>query len=67
MSGQLSMLFWMNACLEIYKKNAESILSTHSNIRVMIDENHQKVFSQEIDSLLSQVLKDKAKLNINDS
>nr|TKR71531.1 hypothetical protein D5086_0000300550 [Populus alba] len=53
----------VRARLEIYKKNAESILSTCSNIMVKIDGNHQKeVVFQEIGSFLSQVQKDKAKL-----
>lgn len=53
----------VRARLETYKKNAESILSTYSNIMVKIDGNHQKeVVFQEIGSFLSQVQKDKAKL-----
>ncbi|KAL9399693.1 hypothetical protein Peur_008654 [Populus x canadensis] len=53
----------VKARLEIYKKNAESILSTYSNIMVKIDGNHQKeVVFQEIGSFLSQVQKDKVKL-----
>ncbi|KAG6770212.1 hypothetical protein POTOM_025887 [Populus tomentosa] len=49
--------------LEIYKKNAESILSTYSNIMVKINGTHQKeVAFREIGSFLSQVQKDKAKL-----
>ncbi|XP_034700295.1 adenylate kinase 5, chloroplastic isoform X1 [Vitis riparia] len=46
--------------LEIYKKNAEAILSTYSTIMNKVDGNHSKdeVF-KAIDSLLSKVQKDK--------
>ncbi|KAM5548119.1 hypothetical protein ABKV19_002195 [Rosa sericea] len=48
--------------LEIYKKNADAILSTYSNIMKRIDGNHPKeVIFGEIDSILSQVLNDKEK------
>ncbi|KAJ8753274.1 hypothetical protein K2173_017898 [Erythroxylum novogranatense] len=48
--------------LEIYKQNAEAILSTYSNMMKKIDGNRQKeVVFDEIDSLLSQVQKDKVK------
>uniref|UniRef100_A0A2P2LVW3 adenylate kinase n=1 Tax=Rhizophora mucronata TaxID=61149 RepID=A0A2P2LVW3_RHIMU len=48
--------------LEVYKQNAEVILSCYSNIMKKINGNRPKeVVFQEIDSLLSQVLKDKIK------
>ncbi|KAK9947406.1 hypothetical protein M0R45_003032 [Rubus argutus] len=48
--------------LEIYKKNADAILSSYSNIMKRIDGNHPKeVIFGEIDSILSQVLNDKEK------
>ncbi|CAK7338514.1 unnamed protein product [Dovyalis caffra] len=53
----------VKARLEIYKKNVEAISSTYSNIMVKIDGNRQKeVVFEEIDSLLSQVQKDKIKM-----
>ncbi|KAM3012779.1 hypothetical protein FF2_025727 [Malus domestica] len=46
--------------LEIYKKNADSISATYSNIMKKIDGNHSKdVVFEVIDSILSQVQKDK--------
>ncbi|XP_068343178.1 adenylate kinase 5, chloroplastic [Pyrus communis] len=46
--------------LEIYKKNADSISATYSSIMKKIDGNHSKdVVFEVIDSILSQVLKDK--------
>ncbi|KAJ4846796.1 hypothetical protein Tsubulata_014111 [Turnera subulata] len=48
--------------LEIYKKNAEAILATYSDIMIKIDGNRPKeVIFNEIDTLLSQVQKDKVK------
>ncbi|XP_012071434.2 adenylate kinase 5, chloroplastic [Jatropha curcas] len=48
--------------LEIYKQNAEAILSTYSNIIKKIDGSRPKeVVFEEIDSLLSQVQKNKVK------
>ncbi|PIN09381.1 adenylate kinase [Handroanthus impetiginosus] len=59
--------------LQIYKQNAESIISTYSDIVVKIDGNHPKeVVFKEIDSLLSRLQKDKeeksksGKLAVND-
>nr|XP_034895452.1 adenylate kinase 5, chloroplastic isoform X2 [Populus alba] len=53
----------VKARLDIYKKNAEAILSTYSNIMVKIDGNRSKeVVFKEIDSLLSQVHRDEVKL-----
>ncbi|KAL9377041.1 hypothetical protein Peur_031161 [Populus x canadensis] len=53
----------VKARLDIYKKNAEAILSTYSNIMVKIDGNRSKeVVFKEIDSLLSQVQRDEVKL-----
>ncbi|XP_050365984.1 adenylate kinase 5, chloroplastic isoform X2 [Argentina anserina] len=52
----------VKARLEIYKTNADAILSTYSNIMKRIDGNHPKeVIFGEIDSILSQVLNDKEK------
>ncbi|KAL6221588.1 hypothetical protein ACLB2K_004984 [Fragaria x ananassa] len=52
----------VKARLEIYKKNADAILSTYSNIMKRIDGNHPKeVIFGEIDSILTQVLNDKEK------
>lgn len=52
----------VKARLDIYKKNAEAILSTYSNIMVKIDGNRSKeVVFKEIDSLLSQVQRDEVK------
>ncbi|KAJ6296215.1 hypothetical protein OIU78_024120 [Salix suchowensis] len=49
----------VKARLDIYKKNADAILSTYSNIMVKIDGNQSKeVVFKEIDSLLSQVQRD---------
>ncbi|KAM1812313.1 hypothetical protein ACFX13_026568 [Malus domestica] len=46
--------------LEIYKKNADSISAAYSNIMKKIDGNHSKdVVFEVIDSILSQVQKDK--------
>ncbi|KAL5547667.1 hypothetical protein UlMin_002898 [Ulmus minor] len=48
--------------LDIYKKNAEAISSTYSNIMKKIDGNRPKeVVFAEIESLLSQVQEDKEK------
>ncbi|KAI3982157.1 hypothetical protein MKX01_019063, partial [Papaver californicum] len=53
----------VKARVETYKRNAESITSTYSDILNKIDGNRQKgVVFQEIDSLLSQVKKDKLKM-----
>ncbi|KAJ6435732.1 hypothetical protein OIU84_000865 [Salix udensis] len=53
----------VKARLDIYKKNADAILSTYSNIMVKIDGNQSKeVVFKEIDSLLSQVHRDEVKL-----
>ncbi|EXC11819.1 putative adenylate kinase 2 [Morus notabilis] len=51
--------------LEVYKQNAETILSTYSNIMNKIDGNRPKdeIFA-EIESLLSEVQKDKEKLKL---
>ncbi|GMN47170.1 hypothetical protein TIFTF001_016356 [Ficus carica] len=51
--------------LEIYKKNAEAILSIYANIMKKIDGNQPKdrVFA-EIESLLSEVQKEKEKLKL---
>ncbi|XP_030546670.1 adenylate kinase 5, chloroplastic isoform X1 [Rhodamnia argentea] len=51
--------------LEIYKKNAEAILSTYLSVMYKIDGNRSKdvVFS-EVDSLLTRVQKDKAKTKL---
>lgn len=53
----------VKARVETYKRNAESITSAYSDILNKIDGNRQKgVVFQEIDSLLSQVKKDKLKM-----
>ncbi|EEF38880.1 adenylate kinase, putative [Ricinus communis] len=50
----------VNSRLDIYKKNAEAILSTYLNIMKKIDGSRSKgVVFEEISSLLSQVQKDK--------
>ncbi|XP_047308263.1 adenylate kinase 5, chloroplastic isoform X2 [Impatiens glandulifera] len=47
--------------LEIYKQNAESILATYKDIMKKVDGNRSKeVVFNEVDSLLSQFLKEKA-------
>ncbi|KAF7806490.1 adenylate kinase 5, chloroplastic [Senna tora] len=49
--------------LEIYKKNAEAVSSSYSNITNKINGNRPKeVVFKEIDSLLSQVQNDKVKM-----
>ncbi|KAL2502534.1 Adenylate kinase 5 [Forsythia ovata] len=59
--------------LQIYKQNAETVLSTYLNISMKIDGNRPKgVVFKEIDSLLSRVQKDKeasksGKLAVSDS
>ncbi|KAL2481204.1 Adenylate kinase 5 [Abeliophyllum distichum] len=59
--------------LQIYKQNAETVLSTYLNISKKIDGNRPKgVVFKEIDSLLSRVQKDKeasksGKLAVSDS
>ncbi|KAJ6673344.1 NUCLEOTIDE KINASE [Salix viminalis] len=53
----------VKARLDIYKKNADAILSTYSKIMVKIDGNQSKeVVFKEIYSLLSQVQRDEVKL-----
>ncbi|XP_015893147.2 adenylate kinase 5, chloroplastic [Ziziphus jujuba] len=48
--------------LEIYKKNVEAVISTYSKLLRRVDGNRPKeVVFKEIDSLLSQVQKDKEK------